>query len=323
VPVNFQTDPRYRSLDPALVRRLYEVEKSLRARLLSAPAAQRATVFLRAYDELFERCPWHPALGEAAQSNTSRQQRNLVEALKPFLPRSRDARVLEIGCGMGELLTGLSEVGYDCTGLDVSRTRIERLQRRQRPRLRFQQAEGTRLPFDGASFDLVISIQLFEHLHPDDAETHLRETCRVLKPGGRYLLETPNKWAGPGDVSRFFSDQPEGFHLREYSIAELSGLMSLAGYAQVSVVRWKKEILSARAAIRLERLWKRLPRSVRRQRTFGLHNPLYLARKEFDGNGRARHDGRPKDGIPGEVLEDGGPCEIMSFSRLQRFWNLI
>jgi SAM-dependent methyltransferase len=314
VPVPIRSDPRYRSLDPALVRRLYEVEKSLRAQLLSAPAEQRATVFLKTYDELFERCPWHPALGEAARSDASSRQRKLVEALQPFLPRDRDARILEIGCGMGELLSGLSRLGYDCTGLDVSRTRIERLRLRQGPRLRFQQAEGTRLPFEGASFDLVISIQLFEHLHPDDAETHLLETCRVLKPGGRYLLETPNKWAGPGDVSRFFSDRPEGFHLREYSIAELSGLMSQAGYAQVSVVRWKKEILPAKAAIRLERWWKGLPRSVRRRRTFGLHNPLYLARKESDGSGRARRSGRPEDGVP---------CEIMDFSGLPRFWNLL
>lgn len=313
MPVDFRSDPRYRSLDPALVRRLYEVEKSLRARLLSAPAEQRATVFLSAYDELFERCPWHPALGEAAHSDTERRQQGLADALQPFLPHSRDTRILEIGCGMGELLTGLSRLGYDCTGLDVSRTRIEWLQGRHGPRLQFQQAEGTRLPFDDASFDLVISIQLFEHLHPDDAEPHLRETCRVLKPSGSYLLETPNKWAGPGDVSRFFSDQPEGFHLREYSIAELSRLMSHAGYAQVSVVRWKKEVLSAKGAIRLERLWKRLPRSVRRQRTFGLHNPLYLARKGPDGGG-ARRGVRPQDGVP---------CEIMSLSGLPRFWNLL
>jgi SAM-dependent methyltransferase len=126
----------------------------------------------------------------------------------------------------------------------------------------------------------VISIQLFEHLHPDDAGTHLREVWRVLKPGGRCLLETPNRWAGPGDVSRFFSDQPEGFHLREYSIAELSRLFRSALFSQISVVRWRKEVLSARAAIRLERVWSLLPRVYRRKRTFGLHNPLYIAEKQ-------------------------------------------
>jgi SAM-dependent methyltransferase len=315
VPVDFRKDPRYRSLDPALVLRLYNVEKSLRGRLLDAPAEQRAAVFLRAYDELFECCPWHPALGEAALSDSMPRQQRLVEALQPFLPRNREARILEIGCGMGELLTGLCQLGYDCTGLDVSSTRIDRLQHRQGPRLRFQQAEGTRLRFADASFDVVISIQLFEHLHPDDAETHLRETCRVLKPGGSYLLETPNKWAGPGDVSRFFSDQPEGFHLCEYSVAELSRLLSRAGYAQVSVVRWRRGVLSTKAAIRIERLWNLLPRKVRRRRSFGLHNPLYVARKPFACGDRLRtHPVSPEGRVH---------CEIMGFSRLPRFWNLL
>ncbi len=275
-----QTDARYRNLEPALVERLYDVERSLRRRLLAAPPERRAEVFLSVYDELFARCPWHPALAEAADSDTPRQQRRRAQSLLPFLPRDREARILEIGCGMGELLSGLAQLGYDCTGIDVSRERIERLQRRQNPKLRFRQAEGTRLPFAAASFAVIISVQLFEHLHPDDAGTHLREAHRVLKPGGQYLLETPNKWAGPGDVSRFFSNRPEGFHLREYSIAELSRLLTGAGFAQVSVARWRKEILAATSAIRLERWWSLLPRGVRRRRTFGLHNPLYVARKQ-------------------------------------------
>jgi SAM-dependent methyltransferase len=315
VAVDFRTDARYRNLDAGLVSRLYEVERSLRGRLLSAPPAQRAEVFLSAYDELFERCPWHPALAEAAGSGAPWRQRRRAQALRPFLPHNRDLQILEIGCGMGELLSGLAQLGYDCTGIDVSRTRIEHLQRRQSPKLRFQQAEGTRLPFAAASFDLVLSMQLFEHLHPDDAATHLRETYRVLRPGGRYLLETPNKWAGPGDVSRFFSNRPQGFHLREYSIAELSRLLARAGFAQVSVARWKREVLSARAAMRLERWWHLLPRNVRRRRTFGLHNPLYIARKES-------YSGAPLG--PLDVRAEGdGPCEIMEFSRSPRFWNLL
>jgi SAM-dependent methyltransferase len=280
MPVDVRTDPRYRDLDPALVRQQYEVEKALRDRLLAAPESQRAEVFLAVYDELFERCPWHPALGEFDPYGASAQAQLQARAIGQFLPRSRDARILEVGCGMGDLMVGLSELGYHCTGLDVSRTRIEYLRSRRGSRLRFEHAEGTHLPFASASFDAVISIQLFEHLHPDDAGTHLREVWRVLKPGGRCLLETPNRWAGPGDVSRFFSDQPEGFHLREYSIAELSRLFHSALFSPVSVVRWRKEVLSARAAIRLERVWSLLPRVYRRKRTFGLHNPLYIAEKQ-------------------------------------------
>jgi SAM-dependent methyltransferase len=281
MPIDARTDPRYRNLDPALLRRQYEVEKALRERLLAAPASQRAEVFLTVYDELFDRCPWHPALGELRPGDASQQAALQVQRIQRFLPHSHNARVLEIGCGMGELLIGLSNLGYRCTGLDVSRTRIEHLRSQCGKRIRFEQAEGTALPFPDASFDAVISIQLFEHLHPDDADPHLREVWRVLKPGARYLLETPNRWAGPGDVSRFFADTPEGFHLREYSIAELGRLFERATFCPMSVVRWRKEILSASAAIRLERLWRLLPRELRRRRTFGLHNPLYIAEKQL------------------------------------------
>ena len=313
MPVNFQDDPRYRSLDPALVLRQYEVEKALRGRLLAAPAPQRAAVFLAVYDELFERCPWHPALAELQPPDALQQTHRQVEALLAFLPHNRELRILEIGCGMGELLTGLSQLGYDCTGLDVSRTRIEFLQSRRAKKLRFEQAEGTRLPFADASFDVVISIQLFEHLHPDDAETHLREVGRVLSPGGRYLMETPNRWSGPGDVSRFFSDRPEGFHLREYSIAELSGLFDQTGFTQVSVVRWRKNVLPLKTAIQLECLWCLLPRSLRRQRTFGLHNPLYIAQTRNHA---------VKAGILAVSTEISASDETPGLTRRPEFWNL-
>jgi SAM-dependent methyltransferase len=52
--------------------------------------------------------------------------------------------------------------------------------------------DGPLLPFADASFDVVLSFDVFEHI--PDSDAHLREVSRVLKPGGRYLLQTPNKW---------------------------------------------------------------------------------------------------------------------------------
>lgn len=51
-------------------------------------------------------------------------------------------------------------------------------------------AEGDRLPFDDASFDLVLSFDVFEHI--PDSDRHLAEVRRVLRDGGHYLLQTPN-----------------------------------------------------------------------------------------------------------------------------------
>jgi len=53
-------------------------------------------------------------------------------------------------------------------------------------------ANATRLPFAGGSFDAVVAGELIEHLTPVDVDKALAEIRRVLKPGGRLLMTTPN-----------------------------------------------------------------------------------------------------------------------------------
>src|SRR5262249_51537880 len=59
--------------------------------------------------------------------------------------------------------------------------------------LPIQQVAGTALPFSSGSFEIVVSFDVFEHIRDSDA--HLREVHRVLRPRGRYLIQTPNKWS--------------------------------------------------------------------------------------------------------------------------------
>ena len=81
--------------------------------------------------------------------------------------------------------------------------------------------------------DCAYSDQLIEHLHPDDAITQLRAVYEALRPGGIYLCITPNRLTGPHDVSRGFDVVATGFHLREYSLSELTGLYRAAGLRQL------------------------------------------------------------------------------------------
>jgi len=278
MPIDYHTDRRYSHLTPEQVRKHYEAEKELRDYLLNAPPRKRGEVFLWAYDELFRRIPWHPALTEQSGTDAPELIKSRVKKISRFLPENTES-VLEIGCGMGELLIGLSGEGYRCTGVDISEVRIARLKELEGPNLNFHRIEGTRLPFEKNLFSVVISIQLFEHLHPDDASAHLTEVFRVLKPGGRYLLETPNHLVGPGDVSRFFVDEPEGFHLKEYKIRDLVNLLKMVGYRRIKVATWYKRVLPEHRATQLEFLWSLFPKSFRRRHTLGLHNPLYIAEK--------------------------------------------
>jgi SAM-dependent methyltransferase len=58
--------------------------------------------------------------------------------------------------------------------------------------LPIRKVEGSALPFADQAFSTVVSFDVFEHI--PDSDAHLAEVRRVLKPGGTYLLQTPNKW---------------------------------------------------------------------------------------------------------------------------------
>ena len=118
-----------------------------------------------------------------------------LEANLAFLDQTRllkpGIRLLEIGTGRGTLLNELRARGLDVIGIDNSADRVAEARARYGP-IPIEQSAGTLLPFPDATFDVVLSFDVFEHIADSDA--HLAEVRRVLKPGGFYLLQTPNKW---------------------------------------------------------------------------------------------------------------------------------
>lgn len=95
--------------------------------------------------------------------------------------------VLDIGCGNGALLNALSERIGSGVGVDESSNIIDRarLRNSQIPNLRFEKIDGPVLPFEDASFDVVISLMSFRYL---DWDPLLTEIKRVTKPGGKLLI---------------------------------------------------------------------------------------------------------------------------------------
>jgi SAM-dependent methyltransferase len=94
-------------------------------------------------------------------------------------------RVLDVGCGEGQVARRAAALGADVVGIDPTRNQIVvAYERAGGPR--YGEAAAEALPFRDSSFDAVVMCLVIEHLDP--MEPAIREMARVLEPGGRCLL---------------------------------------------------------------------------------------------------------------------------------------
>jgi len=117
-------------------------------------------------------------------------------------------RALEIGCGPGRLMKPLSRHFAEIHGVDVSdeMIRLARERLRDIPNAHPHATDGASLArFADASFDFVYSYAVFQHIPSRDVVSqYMRETCRVLRPGGIFRGQfnglphsaVPDTWAG-------------------------------------------------------------------------------------------------------------------------------
>jgi SAM-dependent methyltransferase len=134
-------------------------------------------------------------------------------------------RVLDVACGTGHGTAVLAAAGTVVTGADNDPSATERARRRV-PSARVVLVEAPPVPFDDGAFDHVVSFETLEHIDPD-AE-FLAELHRVLAPGGRLLLSTPNRAASSPNTTK--PDNP--YHVREYLLGELLALLDTAGFEE-------------------------------------------------------------------------------------------
>jgi SAM-dependent methyltransferase len=126
----------------------------------------------------------------------------------------RGRKVLDFGCNNGYGTDFLKKYAESIVGVDVSSAALADAARRY-PGLDVRLFDGVTLPFDSGSFDVVVSLQVIEHV--PDTQRYLGEISRVLKPGGTAIFSTPNAAIrlDPGMTPW------NRFHVREYRAHEL------------------------------------------------------------------------------------------------------
>ncbi|HEY1011999.1 MAG TPA: class I SAM-dependent methyltransferase [Herpetosiphonaceae bacterium] len=172
--------------------------------------------------------------------------RDLLRALPPA-----PARILEIGTTPGTFTGILRQAGYEVAGIDLFPNDRAELWRRLEVEVKFCNLDESPIPYPDAAFDAVVFSEVIEHLAGSPLGP-LREMLRVLKPGGRLVISTPNQFylksrlktlgdvvlARPfesfGEFTRSMRlDGPQRYynHSRLYTMPELRWMLEQSGFA--------------------------------------------------------------------------------------------
>jgi cyclopropane fatty-acyl-phospholipid synthase-like methyltransferase len=107
-------------------------------------------------------------------------------------------RVLDVGCGRGEIVRHVARMGAESYGIDYSRAAVQltrRIMQSEQGKSGVTRADAKHLPFPSATFDRVLMFDVVEHLHPWELDACLAEVWRTLKANGQIVVHTaPNRW---------------------------------------------------------------------------------------------------------------------------------
>jgi 2-polyprenyl-3-methyl-5-hydroxy-6-metoxy-1,4-benzoquinol methylase len=173
------------------------------------------------------------------------KKRGYVETVREIEARlGRKGRLLDVGCGRGELLWAAREEGWDCEGIDPSPAYLEWARQNLGIEARLGTVEEAGYP-DGR-FSAVTMGGIIEHLY--DPLGTLQEVWRILEPGGLLWLDAPNEDALSVQVGNLYmkalgrdwvvSLAPTfaPFHVQGFNRASLMRILTRAGFTIESML---------------------------------------------------------------------------------------
>jgi SAM-dependent methyltransferase len=135
------------------------------------------------------------------------------------LPRTTGLRLLDVGCGAGNMIHHLSHYGR-VKGLEIDPRPVKKAHERGYDVEQFDATQP--MPFEANTFDVVTALDVIEHNQDDLAI--LADSYRILKPGGYMMITVPAfmwLWSHNDELNA---------HVRRYTAAELRAKLSQAGF---------------------------------------------------------------------------------------------
>lgn len=157
-----------------------------------------------------------------------------ADKLRPLLPSQRPLRIFEIGCGTGFALRGLQLLGYqDIEGIDADRCQVVSAQRRNLPVTHVPASQTSlRLETCANCYDVILCIDVLEHIPVSEQLSFLSQLRRTLKPGGRLICQVPNANSSIASRYRYI----DWTHHCSFSETSLDFVLHNAGFAVDSIM---------------------------------------------------------------------------------------
>lgn len=192
---------------------------------------------------------------------TERLERKLVLDLAGGV---RGQKILDIGCGDGDLAIEFAKRGATVNGIDVSTAMVGAAKEhaeRENVEMGFEVGAADRLPFGPERFDLVTAITILCFI--DDASAVFREIAHVLRPGGRLVIGELGKWSSwaAGRRIRAWLGSPlwrRGHFRTAHELSDLSRQAGLEVEQERGAIYYPRCDIAARYLSRYDAAWSRL-----------------------------------------------------------------
>ena len=158
------------------------------------------------------------------------QQQRIGRRMKVLQRYLQTGRVLEVGPGGGDLLSGLAELGYQVDAVEHSPTLAALIHERWGVNVRVGAFEE--LPFGDTLYDALLSFHVIEHV--PDAAAHLEKAARVVRRGGYAFIATPNADSWEHRMPCGLSPNYSTAHLQLFTPRSLTLLLEKTGWQVVA-----------------------------------------------------------------------------------------